>query len=220
MVERERLMPLTLCWSPPPVAGRTLIVMFAYHGRDSDATRASWLERLESSESRGHRIVHRDHYANPRSLEYLVAMVRSVIVKLPASQQVDLMLDASFNAAADAIDRGWFGRMVSADPNQEASWTPAALGTAINEYDNVVLVYADALGLGCSAGEGFALRGRDSILIVNGRRRAFRMTRSMRRRVALSRVLAHSRVVERCFGVAVKPIAGALAIVDGRRSRS
>jgi hypothetical protein len=219
MVESERLMPLTLCWSPPPTEGRTLIVVFAYHGRDRDAARASWLERLESAGSRDHRIVHRDHYANPRSFEYLVAITRSVIAKLAPTEPVDLMLDTRFNAG-DAIDRRWFRRVVLADPNQESNWTPAMFGAATSDYNNVVLIYADALGLGCSAGEGFALRGRDSILIVNGRRRAFRMTRSTRRLVALNRVLAHSRVVERFFGVAVKPIAGALAMIDGWSSRS
>jgi hypothetical protein len=205
--------PLTLRWSPPPRAGRTLFVVFAYHGRDGDGSHRGVLERPESPAARGHRIVHRDHYANPRPLEYSMALVASAMTHTSPAAAPDLVVDRQFEISIASDVTTWFGQVATANVADSREWTAGKLADA-HRYDNVVLVYSDALGLGCDAGEKMALRGRDSILIVNGRRRAFRLTRALRVRLRLSRWLAHTRVVERILARCVPPFAATLAWAD------
>ena len=206
-------LPLTLAWSPAPSPGRTLFVVFAYHGADRDAqpSRVPW--RWESAAARGHRIVHRDHYANPRSLQYLVGLVGEASALLSPDRAPDLVVDARFGAELpDRVTRA-FGRVVVAEVASRQAWTRDLLGES-RAYDHVVLVYADALGLGCEAGERSALADRDDVLVINGRRRAFRLDRRLRRRLALSRLLARTRIVEEMLSVLVRPFAGTLALWD------
>jgi hypothetical protein len=206
------MMPLTLAWAPPPVKGTTLVVMFAYHGRDRDSAPPNWLDRLESPASRGHRIVHRDHYANPRSFEYMRDAVLSTLVHLTRTP-ADLVIDRGFDVPVEAMTEGAFGRVAVADAVDPRAWRADPLVRA-REYDNVLLAYPDALGLGCGAAEARALDGRTSILVLNGRRRAFRLTHAMQRRLILSRMLAHTRIAERGLALAVRPVAAVLARWD------
>lgn len=212
MAETRAMMPLTLAWEPPPAEGATLVVMFAYHGRDRDSAPPNWLDRLESPASRGHRIVHRDHYANPRSFDYMRDAVVSALAHLTRTP-ADLVVDRAFGAAAETMTAATFGRIVVADAADAQSWRAGPLARA-REYDNVLLAYPDALGLGCGAAEARALEGRASVFVVNGRRRAFRLTHGMRRRLGLSRGLAETRIVERGLAVAVRPVAALLARWD------
>jgi len=106
-----------------------------------------------------------------------------------------------------------FGQVESADVNDRDAWTRGLLAHS-RSYDHVVLIYADALGLGCEAGERCALQAGRSVLIVNGRRRTFRLDRQLRLRLRASRWLAHTRIVERGFAIAVQPLARSLAAWD------
>jgi hypothetical protein len=204
---------LTVRWSPPPTPGPTAFVVFAYHGRDRDAAPSGLLERFESPAARGHRIVHRDHYANPRSLDYLLRLVSAACPSLCSDTAPDLVLDREFERTLEPEQRSRFDRVEVADVVKPSAWSQGPLGD-LDRYANVVLVYADALGLGVGAAERLAVKRCGSVLVINGRRRAFRMTRRVGRRVELSRFLAHTRVVERGFALVVRPLAALLASVD------
>lgn len=199
-------MTFTLTWVTPPVPGRTLFLVFAYHGRDRDRTRPSLIERLEGAGTHGHRIVHRDHYANPRTLEYQMAMVASAAAALSPDTPTAVVVDAAFGDAGRRFES-------VADLARPNLWrdTPAARA---RDYDNVVAVYPDALGLGCKRAEARLIRERGSILVINGRRRVFRVDASLARRLDFNRFLASTRIVERTLAVAVRPFAAALALRD------
>lgn len=201
-----------MCWEPVPAPGRTLFVVFAYHGRDGDDAPSVW-RRFESSSVRGHRIVHRDHYANPRDLGYQLALVAQAAARLSPSVPPDLVLDAHLEVPQEPAGATAFDRVERADVARQAAWDHGVLADA-RKYDHVVLVYPDALGLGCTGAERAVLAAHESTFVITGRRRAFRLTPGMRRRLQFSRWLAHTRIAERAFAIAVRPIAAVLASLD------
>lgn len=211
-------MPLTLCWPAPPKPGRTLFVALAYHGADRDAQTRGILERIESPSARGHRIVHRDHYANPRALPYLISMIGEAAGLLSPQAPPDLVVDRRYEHALPEDVAKRFGRVTVAalagprDAGDDA-WMSAG-------YDHVVLVYPDALGLGCEAAEKRVLAGRSSVFVINGRRRLFIVRRGINLRLRLSRFLAHTRVVERACAWLVGPFGAALAAWDRAAGRA
>jgi hypothetical protein len=206
MTDRQALMPLTVRWSPPPAAGKTLFLVFAYHGRDRDQATPSRLERLEGPGAHGHRIVHRDHYANPRTLGYQLAMVRSAAELLTPDAAPTFVFDT---ALGDEVPRAG-ERLDLARPRY---WHDSIASRA-REFQNVVAVYPDALGLGCQDAEHRLVRECGSILVINGRRRAFRVDHAMSRRMDVHRWLADTRAFERLLARAMRPYAAALALWD------
>ena len=205
-------MPLTFCGSAPK-PGRTLFMAFAYHGADRDDKRRGLLERFESAPTRGHRIVHRDHYANPRSLPYLIAMIAEAAAVLSPHEPPDLVLDRRYEEDLPEDVANSFGRVITAavvEPRAAGAqpWAPPGA------YDNVVLVYPDALGLGCESEERDALNGRQCVFVINGRRRMFRIDRAMRARLGFRRFLARTRVVERGLAWLFISVGSALAVWD------
>jgi hypothetical protein len=188
-------------------------VVFAYHGQDRDGVPNGLLERFESPAARGHRIVHRDHYANPRPVEYLMALVASA-ASLLCDSPPDLVVDTRFASPPKPIEE--IGRIERVNVIQPTEWRRGTLAER-DRYANLVLVYNDALGLGCGVAERIALSGRDSVLVINGRRRAFRLTPALRRRLQISRWLADTRAVERALAKLTPPIARALAWADQAR---
>lgn len=207
-------LPLTVRWPATLRRGRVLFVLFAYHGRDLDDQPRGWLERREQPNARGHRIVHRDHYANPRTLPYLLAMTASA-AELLSDQAPDVVIDRRWDADAGEALAGWSGTVERADVVIDEAWRSGLLG-ALERYDNVVFIYPDALGLGCGAAERAALSRHASVLVVNGRRRAFRLDGTLHGRLQWHRWLAHSRIVERALAALVQPFAARLARRDGK----
>lgn len=204
---------LTTAWKSPPKPGRTLFVAFAYHGADRDASPQGLLERFESPAARGHRIVHRDHYANPRPLPYLMAMIAEATAVLSAGSVPDLVIDTRYQGVPPEEITRDFGRVSSADLANAEPWQ-AELLPQVPGYAHVVLVYPDALGLGCGAGEALVLDAHASVFVLNGRRRLFRLDSSLAIRMRVSRFLARTRIVERALAVAIVPVAALLARRD------
>jgi hypothetical protein len=201
-------LPLTLAWVPAPRPGPTLFVVFAYHGGDRD--------RLPFSAADNHRIVHRDHYANPRPFPYLLAMIETAAPLLTPDARPDVVFDERWPEEMMGEFAARFGRVERAPVADRGRWTGGLLAAA-PRYANVVLVYADALGLGCEGAERVARRTAPAVLIVNGRRRAFRLDGAVAARLSVSRWLARTRIVERLLAVAVVPLATGLAGIDRLR---
>jgi hypothetical protein len=201
---------LPLTWAMEPAAGRTLFLVFAYHGRDRDRPMPNWIERLEGPGSHGHLIVHRDHYANPRALAYQVAMMRSAADRLSPHEPPAIVVDSAFPTVAVA------GMGEPIDLVNPRFWRDS-LAARAREFANVVAIYPDALGLGCADAERRLVRECGSIVVVNGRRRVFRVDARMSSRLDRHRWLASTRVVERAMAQAVKPFAATLAAWDRLR---
>jgi len=204
-------LPLTVRWSSRQ-KGRVMFVVFAYHGRDTDATPQGFLERRESSAARGHRIVHRDHYANPRPLPYAISLLAAGADLLCATQP-DVVIDSQWDQDIPAGLAPGCRRIERADLANAAAWSGGLLAD-LAAYDHVVLMYPDALGLGCAAAERVALARHGSVLVINGRRRGFRIDGSLHGRLQLRRWLAHSRIAERALAALIQPYAARLARRD------
>ena len=203
--------PIPLFWSVAPSPGHTLFLLFAYHGRDRDVAAAG--------PARGHLIVHRDHYANPRTLAYQLAMIATASQQLSPQSAPDIVIDRAFGPNAAIEPAGRFGRVEVADLTRPHAWRPG-LATDAARYENVVLVFPDALGLGCEPCERRLLRDRNSVLVINGRRRVFALTTRFAYRLDVSRWLARSRAVERTLAVAIRPLGATLAMWDRLRGRA
>lgn len=207
-------LPLTIRW-PHLRKGRVLFVVFAYHGRDRDDAPQGVLERRESSSDRGHRIVHRDHYANPRPFAYVLALMAAAADELCGSAP-DVVIDRSWDTEPGEV-LSWCARVERADVARVDAWGQGLLAS-IAAYDHIVFVYPDALGLGCGAAERVALAQHASVLIVNGRRRAFRLDGVRHRQLTVHRWLAHTRIVERLLGKALNYLGEWLARRDRRQA--
>ncbi len=202
---------LTLCWGRVP-RGRTLFIVLAYHGNDRDDC-PGLFTRFESPAARGHRIVHRNHYANPRPLAYSLALVDAAAEAI-ASHPPDVVLDEAFGPVTDQ-DTTRLNRITRIDPLAVGAWQAEPLA-ASNRYDQIVLVYCDALGLGCDEVEKQVLSRHARVLVVNGRRRAFRLDGVMQLRLAAHRFLAHTRIVDSAIGIALRCAGSWLASMDRR----
>jgi hypothetical protein len=189
-----------------------LFVLFAYHGRDRDDRPHGVLEGRESPAVRGHRIVHLDNYAKPRPLPYLMAAIGSAAEVL-CDQAPDIVIDQQWDTDPSAEFASWCRNVARAEVAVEAAWQHGLLAD-LPQYDHVVLVYPDALGLGCAGAEDVALSRHASVLVVNGRRRAFRLDRALHGTLQTRRWLAHSRIVERVLAAVIPPIAARLARRD------
>ncbi len=204
-------LPLTIRWPRNLRKGRVLFALFAYHGRDRDGAPPGFLERRETPAARGHRIVHRDHYANPRALPYELSLLASSAEVL-CNQPPDVVIDQRWEGEVPA---DLASRCQSVERADLAS-APAALFATFGHYDHIVFIYADALGLGCAAAEQGAMARHASVLIVNGRRRGFHLQGSLHGRLQVRRWLADTRIVERLLAALITPLAARLARRDRR----
>jgi hypothetical protein len=202
-------MKLTRCWGTI-APGRTLFVAMAYHGNDRDLHPGFWA-RFESVPARGHRIVHRNHYANPRPAPYVFEMIAAATAEI-SNGLPDLVIDPGFDALpAEILSR--FDRTVTANALLPESWRGPLLADATS-YDHLVIVYTDALGLGCEQVEAQALSRKFPVLIINGRRRAFHLDGSVRGQLQISRFLAHTRIAERLMAAVLRRVGTLLAMAD------
>lgn len=210
-------LPLTVKWDPAPKGGKTLFVALAYHGADRDLPQSRISRLVESPARRGHRIVHRDFYANARSFDYQLAMVQTARASIGDTHTFDIVVDASVSQAdKDKISSLGFNEIKEQDLSLNAQKTDRSFGNA-NAYTNIILVYADALGLGCAQLEKQALKTGNPVFVINGRRRAFSLTRQLNRRLSVSRMLANTRIVERILSIAIVAVAFCLAKTDQAR---
>lgn len=210
---------------------RMLIVICAYteaarapgEPRPYGATTALVLRALALALPRryaDHRALLRDHFASPRSLPYLLDLAVRFAVEVAPADPPDVLIDAAHLEADEGAWRGAFARVErGATARFTSDGTPPLLADALRAaYDTVVLVWPDALGLGCELLESALLADpARRVLVVNGRRRVYALTRSARRALRLRRFLARTRAVELAFALAVWPLAAALAAVDARR---
>jgi len=169
-----------------------------------------------------HRALHRDHFANPRPLPYLLELAERFAAEVAPAAPPDLLIDVAYPESEEGAWRGAFARVErGATARFAALGTPPLLADALRgAYDSVVLVHPDALGLGCELLErALVAEPARRVLIVNGRRRVYALASDARRALRLRRFLARTRLPELGFALAVWPLAAALAVADAWRAR-
>jgi hypothetical protein len=220
-IESSARLPLVTTGRMPPTDGAVLFILCAYP-REELARRAGLLTRMTLwgldavtiGRLRAHRVLYRDHYANPRPLAYLVGLVERFRRQADLRRAPDLIIDRSFGDEAQSCARD-FAQVEIADlhdPMQSALARNATDG----RYAAVILVWPDALGLGWEPLQRWATR-LPLVIAMNGRRRAFSLDRSTRRALATRRFFAHTRLAEAIFALCAYPVAGFCALVDAVR---
>ncbi len=169
------------------------------------------LDGVTAGRLRAHRALYRDHYANPRSLAYLIGLVRRFVCQVALRHAPDLVVDRDFGIKAQAWGRD-FGRVEVADP-RDPTRSALLADAAAGGYGSVVLVWPDALGLGWEPLQRWAVRVPGAIA-MNGRRRAFPLDASAKRALGIRRFFAHTRLAETVFALCTYPVAGFCALVD------
>jgi len=206
---------------PPRLVGNALVVLCGYRG---GATRKGpWrldvprlgrvVDILTLFGLRQFVATYRDHYANPRSREYQLDMIQSLLGQAHFST-CDLLIDASLGGDVETVTPPGFGRVSVAKLAHRAS-IPA------DRYDTIILTYPDAIGLSWTAMEKQALTAAlERVVVLNGRRRLFTLDNNARRKLRWRRFLANTRLVQFLAGIVAFPVGAVLATVDGMRGRT
>ncbi len=168
---------------------------------------AAVLTTFRSRRMREHVHFYRDFYANPRSSSYMLERLQELIGE--RCGQTMLLV-------------GPGSQQVHAPWATEIRRLPALPQQALTEierlqvsHDAVLLVHADALGLGLAAIERTLSKGGPGrVFVLNGRRRFYRLDRAMQRVLARHRLLAHTRLVESALGLLVTIAGTLLAAMD------
>jgi glycosyltransferase involved in cell wall biosynthesis len=158
-------------------------------------------------------------YANPRSPDYMVGAVREFLVNAGWQQMADLVADRAYEAALDDEARRLFRSVVIAPLAGTDAAARLRGATSGRRPDALLLVWPDALGFGNEALADAALSsGIPETIVLNGRRRAFRLDARSRALLAGRRLLARLRVGEWLFALAILPVGAAFVLVDGVRA--
>ncbi len=184
-------------------------------GRATRLTLAA-LDLVGGEALRGHRSIHRRHYANPRELPYELSLAHRAAATMACEGRPDLLVDEAFAADVAGDEAAPFARIERAPLQAEEAQASGLLAEArAGDYGRIVLFYPDALGLGWEPLEAALVSDPQArVLAVNGRRRVLALSPANRRRLRLRRYLARTRVVEALLALMVLPVAAVLAVRD------
>lgn len=200
---------------------RTLFVFCGYQGgptsRESIAWRVARRLRLAAIFDNARRV--RDYYANPRSLDYMLALSRAfretnkvigpvfAMIDKRLAAATEVSAEASFVVPTDSFDAG--------DVEAIRQWRDShAIKPAV-----IVLFYPDAIGHGWAKLQDAALAIAPQVIVVNGRRRAFGLDASTRRALALRRLLSNWRFIEVIFAMIILFVAAVCCVADAVQSK-
>jgi hypothetical protein len=194
----------------------TAFVVCAYHGDErwrnqtngSGSKSAGWLPFRRIAENNRQLM---NFYANPRTLAYQLDVISVFRKTNEIRGPVDLILDSGLTESLPPEFAAQF-RKVRIASLLEADG-PGVAQIRDDSYDAVVLVFADAIGLGCEKIEE-ALAPLPAVFVLNGRRRAFAMTAEMRHALKRRRFHSRWRLVEILLAISLVPISGLLALKD------
>jgi len=202
-------------------SAQTLFVFCGYHGGQEPRTNIFWRIarrlRLTAVSDNARRI--RDYHANPRSLDYMLGVAGEFRAANKVTGPVYAMIDKSFAAAGAPPPDAPF----AAAPELFDFSDDDAIRRGLERYAikpaAIVLLYADAIGLGCARLEDAALSEAPEVIIINGRRRAFGLDREARRALALRRFLSNWRFMELFFAGAFLIVAAVCSVIDATQSK-
>lgn len=204
---------------PPRLTGSGLIVLCSYRGGNGNAEPKAYripllwrlLNVLTLLRLRRFIAAMRDHFANPRDVDYQLAIADTIVAR-SAFRDVTIVADERLAASGGLATPE--GREVSIG-HLDRRYLDSQ-----SNFETVVLVYPDALGLTWGGLERLAAKRSRNLVIANGRRRVFTWDRRMARSLAVRRFLSNTRLIELIWGILVIPAAALLAAFDFARGRA
>ncbi|EFO33985.1 hypothetical protein TRICHSKD4_0589 [Roseibium sp. TrichSKD4] len=154
----------------------------------------------------------RDHFANPRSADYQLAIADAIVARGGFSD-VTIIADNHISNGKIASRTPAGRKVLQCCLNSEHVEGQA-------NFETIVLIYPDALGLTWTKLERSASKKTDNLVIANGRRQVFTWNRQMARSLAVRRFLSNTRVVELVWGIMILPISAILSAFDFARGRT
>ncbi|WP_424627548.1 hypothetical protein [Bradyrhizobium sp. SYSU BS000235] len=201
-------------------SAQTLFVFCGFQGGQKPRTNILWRIarrlRLTAIGDNARRI--RDYHANPRSFDYMLGVAAEFRAANKLTGPVYAMIDKAFAPGSELANESFaapaeqfeFGDVEAIDLwSKRNAIKPAA----------IVLLYADAIGLGCGKIQDAALAGSALVVVANGRRRAFVLDRSARRALSLRRFLSNWRFMEIFFAMAFLAVAAVGSVIDATQSK-
>lgn len=184
-----------------------LVVVCAYRGDEAqDRTGLLWriFRRTPLYRWRIHCRQQMNYYANPRDVGYALETLKRFWESNNIRSQPTVVVDDRFPEARQPLSSS-IGSIVPAAPVQAIE--------ANRNAKTVLLVFSDAIGLGCEPIEAAALKA-PNVFAMNGRRRVFRLTPAMRRILASRRFHSRWRLAELLLAATFIPLSAILASAD------
>ncbi len=194
-----------------------LVVVCAYRGDSAQPDRTGLAWRIYRSTPvfrwRNHCRQQMNYYANQRDVGYAMETLKRLWESNNIRSQPRIIVDDSFPGGSQPLS-SQAGPVVFASPvhaietNRDAS--------------TILLIFSDAIGLGCEPIEAAASKA-PNVFVANGRRRLFRLTPEMRRILASRRFHSRWRLAELLLAVTFVPLSAIMALLDwmtakGRKS--
>lgn len=203
---------------PPMLTGKAMLVLCSYRGgagrkqpwMSGDGVIRRIIGSLTLLPLRQFIAMYRDHFANPRNFSYQLALAQAVLENARFTG-AEILVDAALNVGRDDIE------LIGVEKVAIETIVPAFFTQG--NFDTIVLIYPDALGLSWSRIEARAMVAARTVVLVNGRRRLFTLDQSVRKSLLWRRFLANTRFVEILMGIGVIPVAAILALIDRLRRR-
>lgn len=154
--------------------------------------------------------------SNPRSIPYMANLALAFLEANAPNASVDLLADVNASADlptefSDRVRNLWFVEQEAFNPWQKE------LGEKLHaaQYDTILLLYADANGLGWTRIEA-RMKALDPsrILVINGRKRVFYLDGVAQNKLRWRRVLEWLWITEFLFGIVAVLLAIPLALYD------
>jgi hypothetical protein len=191
----------------------TLFVVIGYRGREATPEAPSafqrFLKRTPIGRWRAHCAYQAEYYANPRPLAYSLDSIGRFCATNEVKGTVRIAVDPALTEPGTAPS-AVAGPVEVVDPDAAVRNPRATV---------IVLVYADPIGMGCERIESGLSAGLP-VFVVNGRRRAFRLTPAMAKELTRRRFHTRWRLVELGLAIVGFPVSAALALSDrfGRKA--
>ena len=197
--------------------GEVLVVICAYRGDDTQPDQAGLLWRIFRRTPlyrwRIHCRQQMNYYANPRDVGYAMETLKRFWESNNIRSQPRIIVDDGFFEANQPL---------SSPVGPVASAMPVHAIEANRDVKTILLIFSDAIGLGCEPIEAAASKA-PNVFVATGRRRLFRLTPEMRRILASRRFHSRWRLAELLLAVAFVPLSAIMALIDwmtvkGRKS--
>lgn len=133
------------------------------------------------------------HYrSNPRSVDYMLDLAHQFSNNyLKKTMFVDLLFSPEFKDSVNKEQAPYFNEIFTTFDEIKNK-----------QYDAIVLLFSDAIGFGWEEMESkLSSLQSDSIFVINGRRRIFKLDKESRRALRLRRSIARAWWLESIFGV-------------------
>lgn len=151
-------------------------------------------------------------YANSRDASFLVGVARAAVDTARPEGEVRAVLDPSLAGARECAPD--FAEALVADPSDTAGGARIRERLARDDWDVVLLIFPDAIGLGAGAMQRLAVGCGRPVYVLNGRRRLFLLDSGTRLALTWRRFLVRSRLVEKLLALLAYPVGAAFVLMS------